>query len=56
MKKQQETAKPKPDQVRITLRMSGAVWRETRHRALDEGIPFGRYVEAALVAYKGGKP
>jgi hypothetical protein len=48
--------KPKPDtQVRITLRMSEAVWREARHAALDLNLPLGRYVEAALVAYKGGK-
>jgi hypothetical protein len=53
MKKQQK--KTKADQVRVTLRMSEDVWREARHAALDQNVPFGRYVEAALVAYRGGK-
>lgn len=54
--KKQKTVKPKSDQVRVTLRMSEDVWREARHSALDQNVPFGRYVEAALVAYRGGKP
>jgi len=53
--KKQKTVKSKSDQVRITLRMSGAIWREARKQAIDEGVAFGRLVEAALRAYLVGK-
>jgi hypothetical protein len=52
MKKQTEQ---KSDRVRATVWLSRDVWKMARVAALDKGVPFGRYVEAALVAYKGGK-
>jgi hypothetical protein len=53
MKKQQQ--KPKPDQVRATLRLDREIWVAARKQAIDQGVHFGRYVENALRSYLGGK-
>lgn len=51
MKKQQQ--KPKPDQVRATLRLDREIWVAARKQAIDQGVHFGRYVENALRSYLG---
>ena len=53
--KKQKPVKPKPDQVRATIRMDRDVWSAARHAALDRGVSFGKLVEDALRAYLGVK-
>jgi predicted HicB family RNase H-like nuclease len=56
MGKKKEHPTEDTEMVKTTLRLSAAVWKKARVRALDERVSFQEIVERALTEYlKGGR-